>query len=913
MSASVGLDGTPVPASPGPVIELPAVEEGTDLGAVAREFVTDTRTQLRAWHDAGAGGVAVVGEFTEAMDRLIGWLFDAAANRFRKRYVQLDESCAILAQGGYGRGELNPQSDIDLLVLYEHKLTPFVETVTETILYALWDTRMPIGHAVRTIKGCVQISTTDLTAKTALLDARFLCGDADLWTAFSKACDDEIAGRGGARFMRDKADESRQRHEAHGDSIYLLEPDLKEGKGGLRDLHTALWVAKVNFRARDFASLVPDGIASAEEVADIERARDFFFRVRNALHFKAGAHQDKLTFELQSVVAENLGYRQDDGAPLGPTERFMRDYYLHATEIHRFARAIIDRSVNPNSPSRLLGRIMGRTLRPGVRIEAGEVEVSNRTLFEDDPAELVRVVADAQRHDVGIAPATADRMRLEAHRIGEEQRHDPRVVELFLSILRGSYGVFASLESMHRLGILGRILPEWQRLHCLSLQDPYHVYTVDEHSLIAVHEIEKLRRGERVGELRLLTDVARQTERLDLLYLAMLMHDVGKGLGGEHSEKGAAVVVELARRMGLDSDDTSELEFLVRDHLVLSHAAQRRDMQDDKLVLELAQQIGSPETLKRLYVMTYADMRATAPKIWNNWKDMLLGEAYLRINEVFERGFGLPDRRDRVRHIQERVRRKVEEDQGSAAATRFASFCSEMPEAYFLRTPEHLIPRDAELVDRVRREGGVATRLTHYEDREFTGFTVAMQDQSGLFATVTGVLAAAGLDIVGARISTSRDKIALDSFRISHVEQRELVLDPERWKRIEATLDRVLSGEEELANILKRARRPSLLDVAKTPGKVMVRVGVDEDASDDYAIVDVFGPDRMGLLHDIACSFQDLGLDIHLAKVSTSLNQVLDVFYVTERDGTKPRRAGEIRATLIPILEGVGNSRDPGA
>ena len=392
------------------------------LGGVAREYVVAIRDQLHSWHDAGASGTAVVEGFTAAIDDLVAWLFDAAAEDFRRRYVQLDQSCAVLAQGGYGRGELNPHSDIDLLFLYPHKMTPYVEMITEAILYALWDTRLQVGHAVRTVKDCVRIASTDLTVKTALVDARYLCGEKELADEFFRALERDIKPRATARFYREKLTESETRRHAYGDSVYLLEPQIKEGQGGLRDLHTALWIAKIKFKVEDLRELAVNGIVTSQDLADVEAARDFLFRVRNALHFLTGGHQDQLTFDLQEPVAENLGYEARAGDQLKPVEHFLRDYYLHASEVTRFANAIIDRAVNPPGPYRLIGRMMARTIRPGVRIETGELSVTEPELFANDPIELVRVLADAQRHGVNLAQPTAELMRQSSALIDDEAR-----------------------------------------------------------------------------------------------------------------------------------------------------------------------------------------------------------------------------------------------------------------------------------------------------------------------------------------------------------------------------------------------------------------------------------------------------------------------------------------------------------
>jgi [protein-PII] uridylyltransferase len=399
----------------------------------------------------------------------------------------------------------------------------------------------------------------------------------------------------------------------------------------------------------------------------------------------------------------------------------------------------------------------------------------------------------------------------------------------------------------------------------------------------------------------------REVDKVELLFLGMMMHDSGKGLGGGHSEKGALFSLALAERLGFNEDDSRELEFLVRHHLVMSHLAQRRDIHDDKLVIEFAKLVGSPEALKRLYLLTYADMRATGPKVWNNWKDMLLAETYLRVQEAFARGFEPEDRGERIARIRERVIAEVSRTHRAEEVAEVTSFLDSMPASYFLTTPEALIPEHAALVHRAREEG-LATSLTHNQACEFSEFTVATADRPGLVAILTGVLAAKGMNIVGARIATSADGIALDAFRVSHLERRDVTLDEERWHKTRQLLAEVLAGRQVLSAVMAKAERPGILDRKYVP-RVATEVVVENDASEEYTVLEVYTHDRIGLLYRISSALFELGLEIHLAKISTNVDQVLDVFYVTEADGLKSTRAEEIRAKLFEALR----DEQPGA
>jgi len=882
-------------------VSLPPPESAGELGGIALAYIQELREKAEEWHRAGAGGSAVVEYYTKNFDLLICFLFDAAACTWRKRYVQGGEELAVLAQGGYGRAELNPYSDIDLLILLPHKITPFAEATTESILYALWDARVQVGHAVRNSKDCVRLAATDLKIKTSLLDARYLCGSKSLTEQFEQALQRDILGKAPSRFFRDKLDESTQRHEEFGDSIYLLEPQIKEGRGGLRDYHTALWLSKVHFGIQAIEDLVSKDVLTAGELLEILAARDYLFRTRNSLHFLTASHADQLTFELQDRVAADLGYGEVTPSFFEPVENFLGDYYRNASVITRFAERIVENVMNPAPPYRLIGKVMARTIRPGVQIVNNALEVSSVSIFREDPMEMLRVVRDAQRHGVKLAASLQSALRENAHLFGEDERADPRTAENFLAILRSPWRVYETVHQLHRLRLLERVLPEWEHLVCLVRRNHFHIYTVDEHSLMGIRELERLRRGDLAEELPLLTEVMREVEDPGLLFLAMMLHDAGKGLRGDHSEIGEKMAGEIGKRLGLDDDSCAEIQFLVRHHLVLALFAQQRDMNDEKTVLELARMVGSPETLRRLFLLTYGDMRATNPKMWNQWKDLLLSEAYLRSSEVFTRGFEPEDRNLRVERIRTRALADAHGEGGAAAEKALASFLDQMDDAYVVATPETSFADHADLVVAAEAQG-FASQVRHVPERGFTEFSVALPDRAGLFAVLTGALAAFGMSVLTARISTTRGRLALDSFRISHADGPELAMDDERWSRLVVFLREVLAGEADIGARLRKVRESGLLR-RKRPSRAITTIVADSDSSEENLLLDVYAPDRVGLLHRVAEAIHDLGLKVHLAKIATNVGQAVDIFFVRELDGSKPTREAEIRESLMQSLE----------
>src|SRR5262245_16175050 len=613
-----------------------------EAAAVARALLARVRTEVRVRHDGGAGGIEVVAAYTDAIDRLITYLFATASAHFLGRYPRINQHCTLIAQGGYGRGELNPSSDIDLLFLYPWKVNPYVETVAEGILYALWDAGLTVGHALRNMRECARLAARDLKAKTAILDARYLCGDEYLYQEFEVRMQEEVWSQQPTQFFKEKLAESQERHERAGESVYLLQPQLKEGQGGLRDLHTALWMAKVKFKVRSFRELVTRGVLAEQLVTDLEHALDFLWRVRNAMHLAANAHQDQLTFELQERLAPALGFPPGRGG----VEAFMRTYYGHATTLHLFGELVISRCLQTTEPYRAIQQ-NARVIREGMRIQGRTLSVTGREVFEQDPAALVQVFAEAQRHGAALAPATRE-MIPQALPLLAAARETPAVAEGFLDILRARGHVYETLFEMHKLGVLKTVMPEFAHLDCLIAHDPFHIYTVDQHSLMGVRELERLRAGEFARETPGLTQVLREVAQPELLFLGMMFHDVGKGHGHDHSGRGARMMHDIGMRLGLNVDEQAGCEFLVQHHLLMSHLAQRRDVHDDQLVIDFCRNVGTVENLQRLYLLTYADMRAVGPGVWNNWRDTLVAELYVRAREFFEKGVFLPEDRAAV-------------------------------------------------------------------------------------------------------------------------------------------------------------------------------------------------------------------------------------------------------------------------
>jgi [protein-PII] uridylyltransferase len=871
-----------------------------DLKLFARKYVERGRQILFNRHRAGAGGLEVAIAWATVMDHLIRHLHATVSAEQSARFPGPASRLALIAQGGYGRGELNPQSDVDLLFLHSRRVSPLVEAITQKLLYTLWDAGLQVGHATRNSLECLRLAASDMKVRTSLIDERFLCGDFDLYGDFDKAVESRLLKKGLNRFIRDKLAESHLRHQEYGGSVYLLEPDVKEGLGGLRDIQTARWIARAKLKSKDLDALAINGVVGAREVADLKESQEFLLRVRNELHFSTGKHQDQLTFEQQEKVSAALGY-EGEGS-LRPVEIFMRAYYLHAARISRLSSLIVHRLTECDRPLFGAKYVFGRTLREGIRISKGHITVMKPELLQSHPENLLRIFADAQKYSCELTHETRELLRRHVQLIDDEYLRWPVANELFFSILKWKESVYETLLEMHRCEVLGAFIPEFGRLTCMVLHDAYHIYTVDEHSLRLIKEIERLKAGEYLQSSPLLTQLAREADKIELLYLGLMFHDIGKGFGGGHSEIGARMVRAIAHRMRLNADDGALVEFLVRHHLLMTHTAFRRDLEDPKTIFDFARTMASVNNLKMLYLLTFADVKAVGPEVWNPWKASLLGELYvkaLNLLEEAEKGeFQRQDVRAALRRIQTRVRRQLAKDHPEE---KVESFLESMPERYFLSTSESDIPAHFELMEQFHGKKPEID-VQHFPERDCTSVVICSQDRPGLFASITGVLTALNLDILNARIFTASDGRILDVFRISHHGRSELVTAEHRWNRFRSTLESVLDGKTDVARLVEGMKSPLL---QKRAPNVSTVINVDNDVSDDFTIIEIFTDDRIGVLFTITYNLHRLGLSIHVAKISTNVDQVADVFYVTDEAGRKvedPLKVEHVRQFMYQCL-----------
>ena len=861
--------------------------------AAARAYLAAGQAWIRARHDAGAAGRTVVRLHSALLDRLLAAAFAAEGAGA--------PPMALVALGGYGRSELAPHSDVDLLFLHGGAGPPdwSVTRAAEAILYLLWDTGLDVGHAVRSTAECLEIAEADHTARTALIDCRLVAGDVPLYRDFESAMLGQIHSQRVEGFIRDKAGEWQARHDRFGDTVYRLEPDVKHGEGGLRDLHSALWIARACYHVAGLSDLGRRMLLPPREVAEVRAARDFLWRVRSGLHYRAGRQEDHLTFDAQEELARALGY-QDTGGELG-VERFMRAYYLSARTVLRVSRHIIERCTEerragPFTPA------SRRVVAPGFVVFQGRLTVEDRGRLEADPAALVAVFGVADREGLPLHSFTRDLVREAAAGLDGAGRSDPRVAAAFRSLFEreGTRGAF--LHLMHETGVLGALVPEFGRQTGLWQHDLYHTYTVDVHSLFAVQRLMKLRAGDLPDPV--FTPRMQALERPYALYLGTWFHDIGKGLGGGHADKGAAMIPEIARRLHLSDEEADEVGFLVRTHLRMSHISQRRDLADPELVTAFADEVGSLRRLTMLYLLTFADVGTTGENTWTDWKAMLLTELYEKTRAVLEdRAAG---REQAPPAVEERAREGAETLEARLVAGYprevVDQFVGRLPERYLATVPPEKAASHLALLNRQARKGPVVARRIHHPKKGYTELTVAAPDRPGLLADLTGALSAGRVDILGAEIFSLDDGRILDVFLVR--DRRGGILrsgwDALRREVTKAALTPGYGGE-----LVARRLRPGTLKPRPAPA-VPVKVQVDNAASAAETVVDVFARDRRGLLHTITRTLHELGLQVVLARVATEAHRATDAFYVTGPEGgkvTDPKVLGALEHALTEAIE----------
>ncbi len=854
-------------------------------------------------------GEAVVYDRCRLIDALITGLLDLATGKlFRLPNPTEGERVALLAVGGYGRAELAPHSDVDLLFLHPYKITPHTEKLVEFLLYKLWDLGLKVGQATRSIDDCIRLAQDDSAVLTSLLEARFLWGDQALMGDLAERFDHEVRGNKAIGFVEAKLKERDERHQRTGDSRYMLEPNVKEGKGALRDLHTLFWLGRFLYRIDSVDDFVRHEVLTESALEKFLKARRFLWVVRCHLHYLTERAEERLTYDVQPEIARSMDYRDRKAA--SAVERFMKHYYLYAKEVGALT-LIFCAALEERHRQRFLFSLerfgFGRRQADDMVIQSGRIAPLEDDLFERDPVAMLRLFHLAQERQVNIHPEALRAVTQNLHRIGREVRGNAEANRLFLAILTSANDPAKALRRMNEAGLLGRFIPEFGRVIALMEHSMYHTYTVDEHTIRAIGILHQIEAGELGDELPLSTGLIPHVLSRRELYLAVFFHDLGKGRDRHHSEVGAELVMQAGPRLGLREDQIETIAWLVRHHLLFSTTAFRRDLDDAKTIADFADVIQSPERLRLLLLLTAADIRAVGPTVWNGWKGQLLRTLY----------------QETLASLQGSEAGSLRQARVQAARGQFSEACTfwsgEALTHYMNRhdprywtgfdTPAHL--RHAEIIAEADKNDppfGMDFYIDRFRAR--TELVVYAADHPGLFMRIAGALALAGSSIVDARIFTTTDGLALDSFGIQNVEERTAVEDTAKLKRIRKQVIKALAGEiwpdRMLANRKSLPKRTEVFAVEP-------RVLINNQASRTHSVLEVNGRDRPGLLYDVTKALKDLGLMISSAHIATYGERVVDVFYVKDMFGLKlrqPSRIKQVQRHLVAVLtEGERGSK----
>lgn len=857
-------------------------------------FFTDSYEHIRRRHYARSRkNKALIGyELARERTAVVDEFIKRALSRYG--YPEL-EGVSIVALGGYGREELSPYSDIDLLFLHKKGSKDLAEEVVEKLLYLLWDTKMDVGNCTRSLEECRELSMdrNDVTILSSLLDSRFICGDRSLYDELENEIYGEVLPKISHDFIRRKIDERDARGERYGKTLYILEPNVKEGRGGLREFQTAMWIAQANYKAKSFEEVLQRGFVSEKEYRVMRKCLNFFLLVRAQLHYQAKKREDNLSFDLQTQVAKSFGYRE---GKLRAVEKFMRIYYLRAAVVVQQSRRLTEKCTRVYARRRLTKKAVH--LDHGFTIQGKYLSVTSRNVFSEDFCNFLRAFEYADRHSVEFTEYLELLIGEHAIRIDEKVRNDPEFNRIFLRLLRFGKDVSKMLLKMNELRLLGRFIPEFGKIVCMVQFDSYHVYTVDVHSIFMIREIERLINYGYEEKFPFLTKVAETLVKRHVLFLACLFHDMGKGQGGSHAQKGAAMIPKIAERMGLGASDAEQLEFLVRHHLAMVHFSQRRDLDDPVVLNRLAKSIPDQETLSLLYLLTFADIRSVGPDVWKDWTGMLLQELYVKA--LRQMSAGTYRRKTDEEWMQKMTSDIVADADGEIPERKVKKILKKMPVSYFSQFSRQNILRHVKLLDSI--EGKFATEVIRYE--EYDEFTVCAPDKKGIFSVFCGVLSANGLNILGARIVTTLDKKAFDIF---YVERTDYLTEEEYgevWKKVDKNLRKVFDGDVDVDELVERRKRNYSSYGRKVP-EYPPEIVFDNESSDKATVIEVYAHDREGLLYSITKTIAEMELSIDYAKISTRADQVADTFYVRDSRGRKISGARKLKKIEDSLISAV--------
>lgn len=853
-------------------------------------------------------GVACATRISRLQDTIIEALFDfAVSSVYPVDNPSTSEHLAISAVGGYGRGTLAPGSDIDLLFILPYKKTGWTEQIVEYILYILWDMGQKVGHATRNIDECIRLSRSDMTIRTAILEARQICGSTALFDELTDRFDSEVVRNTGPEFIAAKLEERDVRHRKAGDTRYLVEPNVKEGKGGLRDLNTLFWIAKYYYRVRTTEELVGKGVLSKREHGLFAKAEDFLWAVRCHMHYSTGKSEERLSFDLQPEIAGNLGYQTHPG--LTAVERFMKHYFLVTKDVGDLTRifcAGLEEQQAKEAPglSAAFSRFRNRTRKIAGSLEFvndnGRINCVKSDVFKEDPVNLIRLFHLADLHGLRFHPDALKLVTRSLRLIKQDLRESEEANRLFMSVLTSRRNPALMLRRMNESGVLGRFIPEFGRIISMMQFSMYHHYTVDEHLIRTVDTLAAIDRGEEDDAHPLAAKIMPSVEEREVLYVAVLLHDIAKGRPEDHSIAGAKVARKLCPRFGLSKKQTELVAWLIEEHLTMSMVAQSRDLNDRKTIDDFAERVQTLDRLKLLLILTVCDIRAVGPGVWNGWKGQLLRTLYYETELLLSGGFSEVSRKERA--IQSRA--SLEHALSDWSEADREAYLSLHYDAYLLIVELEDQVRHANFIRETDDQGKkLATAVRTHSFHEITEITVLSPDHPRLLTIVAGACAAAGANIADAQVFTTTDGRALDTILVN----REFADDEDELRRaasIGRMIEDVLAGNKRLPDVIARKKkgRKKTKPFVLTPNAT-----ISNSLSNKFTVIEVECLDRPGILSEITAVLSDLSLDIASAHISTFGEKLIDTFYVTDLIGqkiTNQNRQANIVARLKSVMSG---------
>lgn len=874
--------------------------KGGSPATLAHEYLDACNASISTLHQQNYHSEHILGIRSQMMDRLLVTLFKKVESEVLQKTGHTGPFATLMAQGGYGRCEMNVFSDLDLLFIYPKKKGPYIESLTEGLLYLLWDLKLDVGYATRTIQDCKNLMTEDVTIMTALLDLRYLCGDR-AGNELKTVIDNHLATASvRRRLIRLKQTERQNRIEKHGGSVFVLEPNVKENYGSLRDIQTVLWIAKILRLGGSLKDVCDRGFMDKDEYQDLLLSQNFLWRIRNELHLLAGKKNDVLSFQRQETVSSKLGFRNAASGILG-VEKFMQTYYQLAYKVATITDATVRRMTRHHGKVQsLLQRIRVRRLDDTFRLVDGQISVSSPEVFIQNPLKIIEIFNVVQKQGTPIHPDIKDWLRKNNYLVDNKLRADPEAIKLFRQMMNQYKNLGMALLAMHEVHILDQWFPEFKKLRFRVQHDIYHIYTIDTHSIFAVNELSKLFQGAYGEQFQFFREVLLEINQPELLTMGLFLHDIGKGEGGNHSVKGAKIAEAITKRLCYSAEEQKIIDFLIISHLMMPHLSQRRDLEDRSLIIRFAQSVETPEKLRTLLLLTWGDIRAVGPEAWTDWKGSLLQSLYTKTMEVvLSKDYSAEKLQERIKSFREGVMESLGKDFNEKD---ILSFISNMPPRYFFAIRPKNVLEHFKLYLGAKKDQ-VVTTGRYVESKGLHRIQIYTSNNPHVLSLVTGIMLAFAVNILRAEVFPTRDGHLLLRLNVTHQRGADFSASP-LFDEIRENLFRVLTGQTKVEELI--AKRQDPLYLQKNPvQKAQNRVNIDNDVSAYYTVIDVYTYDRLGLLYDITRTLNREGCYIEVSKISTKVEQVTDIFYVKDIFGQKitaKEKLASIKDALLKIL-----------